>query len=529
MDSGSAESSIEVNTQPKASSHGEGGSSMGISKRKPKEPTKGKTTQTPSATGNRFQCPRCAKSFSRIENLTRHQANRELNPYGFGLSHTLTCSLDDEVAKFACPICRKRFTRSDLLNRHRRIHGTDASKAHVTQPDYASHDPRNYDAPVPDRRPSSETTGIGYSNQSPVHDYQNHLPQQPLYQGQSQDTYQPHLQHPLPGGGASTIPMQPSHGLTSLMEAALAPQAAFTYAPIENANPMVWDGFMRFGGDAAPSAYMGSYDADMSWTLDYLPSEGSPVNPFGPDMMNTYDDFGDNPYQYQTLQYEQPPVHPEPADSDGEDEDTTDWPDKVPNAPVEPQYSSRVVPRLISISWQAALNESLASGLNAASMYPHQMVDNHLRAIIFQTLDGSDYSRNEISPPEIADGIFPPAEVLDFFLRLYIRYVQPRFPVLHLPTFDLYNTSPLLLTAMMFLGCSHSTTDRGRFARLFHDHLRVAMVRIQEVDKAFVSFNPPYHEQANILKASKHGEYFDLFPHLPFWHLEWKQNRIRIL
>ncbi len=31
----------------------------------------------PNLTGSRFQCPKCPKTFSRIENLTRHQANRK--------------------------------------------------------------------------------------------------------------------------------------------------------------------------------------------------------------------------------------------------------------------------------------------------------------------------------------------------------------------------------------------------------------------------------------------------------------------
>ncbi len=31
----------------------------------------------PNPSGSRFQCPKCPKTFSRIENLTRHQANRE--------------------------------------------------------------------------------------------------------------------------------------------------------------------------------------------------------------------------------------------------------------------------------------------------------------------------------------------------------------------------------------------------------------------------------------------------------------------
>jgi hypothetical protein len=364
----------------------------------------------------------------------------------------------------------------------------------VRHADYGPHDPR-YEVSGLDHRPNSDGYSGTYLNQPSIDTYQSHLPQPTLYQGRSQDGYQPQL-----GGGVSKIPLQTDHGLTSLMEAALAPQNTLPFVPIENSNPLAWDGFMRFGGDAAPSNYMGSYDADMSWTLDYLPSEGSPAN-FGQDLMNTQEDFGDNPYRFQSPQYEQPPVHSEPADSDGEDEDTADWPDKFNKS--NPPQQSRIVPRLIGVSWQAALNEAVASGLNAATIYPYQIVDNHLREVIFQTLDGAHYSRNEVSPPEIADSIFPPTEVLDFFLRLYIRYVHPRFTILHLPTFDIYNTSPLLLIAMMFLGCSHSVTDRGRFARIFHDHFRVAILRIQEVDKTFVGFHSFLYEEANSLIASK--------------------------
>jgi len=36
-----------------------------------------KAKQISGASGTRYQCPRCPKNFSRIENLTRHQANRE--------------------------------------------------------------------------------------------------------------------------------------------------------------------------------------------------------------------------------------------------------------------------------------------------------------------------------------------------------------------------------------------------------------------------------------------------------------------
>jgi uncharacterized Zn-finger protein len=46
----------------------------GSTRRQPKD-VKPKSNINPP--GTRYQCPRCPKNFSRIENLTRHQANRE--------------------------------------------------------------------------------------------------------------------------------------------------------------------------------------------------------------------------------------------------------------------------------------------------------------------------------------------------------------------------------------------------------------------------------------------------------------------
>jgi hypothetical protein len=282
----------------------------------------------------------------------------------------------------------------------------------------------------------------------------------------------------------STVPQ--TQGLTSLMEAALAPQDVSSFTPGENINPSLWDGFMRFGENN--SSYMGLYSADMSWTLDYLPPEGSPNYLLDNELMNTFDDFGDNPYQFQSLQYEPPPPPLKNEDDfEAEDEeDTTDWPDKVSR----PESSQRRAPRVVPvqhqlISWDPVLQEARASGLSPATIRPLESVNDDLREVMLSSLNGPNFS-NDISRPQISDAMFPPAEALDFFIRLYIRYVQPRFPVLHLPTFDLYNSSPLLLITMMFLGSSHSTSDRGRFSRLFHEHLRIAIIRIQEIDKKYV-------------------------------------------
>lgn len=392
------------------------------------------------------------------------------------------CSSDEDVGKFVCVICRKRFTRSDLLNRHRRIHGSEGSKPHVTN-EFAS----SSQSGVPGfdqrdvRRSTSQETSSSLSNASVNTGYQNQM-QPHVYSNQIQDIYQP----PLPGSSASMSAnqqLQPQ-GLTSLMEAALAPQDAFSYTT-DGVNPALWDGFMRFGDTT--NAYMGSYDADMSWTLDYLPSEASPNYLLDQDMLGAFDDFGRDPYAYQQpLQFNQPTVN-DTEDAEADDEDTSDWPDKV-EKPEEERHTNRVIPfQILPISWQPVLDEARASGLTPSTIRPFQSLNESLRQLLLSDLNGLNF-KNEVSRPEISDAMFPPVEVLDFFLRLYIRYIQPRFPVLHLPTFDIYNSPPLLLVAMMFLGSSHSSTDRGRFSRLFHEHLRIACIRIQELDKKFVEF-----------------------------------------
>jgi hypothetical protein len=294
-----------------------------------------------------------------------------------------------------------------------------------------------------DRRSTSQDGSSNLSTLSPNNVYQTQVPQG-LYA--SQDMYQnPFQQNQVPGHHSPMLNTAPqAQGLTSLMEAALAPQEAVAFTPGENINPLLWDGFMRFGENT--STYMGSYDADMSWTLDYLPPDESPNYLLDNELLNTF----------------------------------------VPR----PELTHRRVPRVIPvelqpISWQSVLDEARASGLSPSTIRPLHSVNDGLREVILSSLNGPNF-RNEISRPEISDAMFPPAEVLDFFVRLYVRYVQPRFPVLHLPTFDMYSTSPLLLITMMFLGSSHSTTDRGRFSRFFHEHLRLAVIRIQEIDKIYV-------------------------------------------
>lgn len=408
----------------------------------------------------------------------------------------LTSGADEDVGKFACSICRKRFTRSDLLNRHRKIHGnqTESSKDHVTQSDEFSESPQS-EALGPgnllgrDSRYLSHETSSNAPNSSPQYAYQSQIPHQHGLYGQ-QDAYQ----QPIHNQSAYQRPPGQTQGLASLMEAALAPQETFTFTPLENINPSLWDGFMVFGDNA--NSYMGSYDADISWTLNHFQPDGSPNMFLDHDLM----DFVENPFQQPSPipQYNQPqqpinryppPVEPD-ADADADDDDQNDWPDKVSRPSTPHRHAQRVVPLGLNTespaSWMSVVEEARRSGLNARSIRPYQQLGDQIRASILSTINSFSFVRNDFSRREVSDKVFPPSEALDYYLRLYFQYIQPRFPIIHLPTFDIYSCPPLLLLAMMFLGSSHSNADRGRFLRLFHERLRVACIRMQEVDPKFV-------------------------------------------
>jgi hypothetical protein len=404
------------------------------------------------------------------------------------------------VGKFACLICRKRFTRSDLLNRHRKIHGNqrESPKDHVTLRDEFSESPRS-DSLGPGILPGRDAiylsleTSINASTSSPQYIYQNQIPQQHGPYGQ-QDIFQ----QPSPSSNLSAYQrsLGQAQGLTSLMEAALAPQESLTFTPLENISPSLWDGFMVFGDNA--NSYMGSYDADISWTLNHFQQDGSPNMFLNQDLM----DFVENPYQQPPMpQYSQnqQPIHQYPptdseTDADADEDDQNDWPDKVSRPSTPNRHARRVVPLGLNTespdTWMSVIEEGRRSGLNTRSMRPYQQLGDQIRASILSTINSFSFVRNDFSRREVSDRVFPPSEALDYYLRLYFHHIQPRFPIIHLSTFDIYSCPPLLLLAMIFLGSSHSTADGGRFLRLFHERLRVACIRMQEVDPKFVWLPP---------------------------------------
>ncbi|EDN96758.1 predicted protein [Sclerotinia sclerotiorum 1980 UF-70] len=256
--------------------------------------------QAKSASGNRFQCPQCPKNFSRIENLTRHQANH------------------DVVGKFACPICKKRFTRSDLLSRHRRIHNGPDKRAGPS----GSHVMNNSVSPVASE--PQPISNLVHHDEKSNNEFVSTLPPSMRCQVAPHDSL-PRIQEALYSDSRSAATQ--SQGLSSLVEAALAPLPPDNslHAP-ENFNPSAWDGFMLYNDN--PSIYMGPYDADISWTLDC----------FSQDPLSNIDsDFG--------LDFIKSDAPGQSSDLDAEG-DEEDWPDKVSRLETPPRWGPRVIPKL---------------------------------------------------------------------------------------------------------------------------------------------------------------------------------------
>ncbi|RAL62921.1 hypothetical protein DID88_004762 [Monilinia fructigena] len=299
---------------------------------------------TTTTTRNRFQCPQCP-NFTRIENLTRHQANH------------------DEVGKFACAICRKRFTRSDLLSRHRRIHnqnnGPDkrggSSKSHSIQ---------HSASPPSQPQPISNLVHHEEKSMSINRDYQNGLPLDMQYRGNPNEILPP-IQEALYSDSRPSS--APSQGLSSLVEAALAPPPIDTGLQVpENFNPNTWDGFMLYND--SPSIYMGSYDADISWTLDC----------FSQDSWSNMDlDFG-----FGGPDFVQPDHHGQSNDLDAEG-DEEDWPDKVSRLESPPRWGPKTIPRLGPESWHTVTHEARAS---CFTFGPRQRVNDILRSTLLGML-----------------------------------------------------------------------------------------------------------------------------------------------
>ncbi|KAL2810240.1 fungal-specific transcription factor domain-containing protein [Aspergillus granulosus] len=112
------------------------------------------------------------------------------------------------------------------------------------------------------------------------------------------------------------------------------------------------------------------------------------------------------------------------------------------------------------------------------------MVDVDIRTRLITALEKESSVKDGLLPP---DGTkFPNPRTLRHFLQLFFEYMQPRFPILHQPTFSTATAPPFLLLAMMLLGSSHSPTNHGRFVAVYIGSVVTMFSRMQALDTAFL-------------------------------------------
>jgi hypothetical protein len=63
-----------------------------------------------------------------------------------------------------------------------------------------------------------------------------------------------------------------------------------------------------------------------------------------------------------------------------------------------------------------------------------------------------DFQGNASSETDLAQ--FPPTEILDIALEMYLNYFHPTLPIIHIPTFSVKNASQPLLLSMCLIGLS---------------------------------------------------------------------------
>ncbi|ORY05702.1 hypothetical protein BCR34DRAFT_490720 [Clohesyomyces aquaticus] len=78
---------------------------------------------------------------------------------------------------------------------------------------------------------------------------------------------------------------------------------------------------------------------------------------------------------------------------------------------------------------------------------------------------------------------FPPAEILDIALEMYLYYFHPTLPIIHIPTFSAKNASRPLLLAMCLIGMSIlGTAGASKFvSRTFPSVLQMVSAELQSI------------------------------------------------
>ncbi|OJJ45296.1 hypothetical protein ASPZODRAFT_143938 [Penicilliopsis zonata CBS 506.65] len=423
-----------------------------------------------------FQCRQCHKSFSRIENLTRHAENHR------------------ETTRFSCSICSRGFTRSDLLKRHVKIHGDSERSSNTANSRRTGDSEDAHNDHSQAGSPGVQISPLETDNNPTVPSVQVVAAPQPVNLNHTQilnnEDYDP--QSVLEVGTGSAMGLETGHtfhrdGLSD--EIPSISMIQHTTASNLGLRPASADLYLGIYGE-------GSFHTDLAWILDNTPVND--INYQGFD--STFTGVAEEPFihpQRQRMSLEEVLQGATSQDlphlrSDHENEDNctfsdprqTNWPDEEVHLESSgPLWTTITDPR----SWVDSQEIKDFNDLWEKTQHWSCKVDAGVRDRILQTLSDNSAADQGLAA---ADGnSFPTAETLEYFIQLYIFHVHPRFPVVHPATFTPANSPSFLLLSMILAGSNYTKSNRGKFSVVYLHTVMVMFLRLQSLDIQFLRSN----------------------------------------
>jgi hypothetical protein len=114
--------------------------------------------------------------------------------------------------------------------------------------------------------------------------------------------------------------------------------------------------------------------------------------------------------------------------------------------------------------------------------------------------DTASSSGDAAASPSVEGVQFPPAEILDIALEMYLYYFHPTLPMIHIPTFSAKNAPRPLLLCMCLIGLSIlGTAGAAKFVeKAFPTVLQMALVELQSLS----SSDQPPHRQMRVIATA---------------------------
>jgi hypothetical protein len=114
--------------------------------------------------------------------------------------------------------------------------------------------------------------------------------------------------------------------------------------------------------------------------------------------------------------------------------------------------------------------------------------------------DTASSSGDAAASPSVEGIQFPPAEILDIALEMYLYYFHPTLPIIHIPTFSAKNAPRPLLLCMCLIGLSIlGTAGAAKFvSKTFPAVLQLTLIDLQ----ALPSSNQPPHRHMCVVATS---------------------------